>query len=352
MEPPLLKKRQIEHSLENEFENPSIKSTLAQSPVDLVRAAKKFQFGNYDKYYSIRYKEKWQDGRMAILKPNYFLNKECLDIGCNDGSFTLMLAIRFFPKHITGIDIDYTLINKAVQNLQNLIKEHGYSPEKTQKKQQIQSLLKKLEHFPKSFLLNTPNLLPLLQETPNIDSSLIPSALLPPPLSSPPPSTVIPSSSLPPPSLLPPSSLPSPTLLPPSLSFPTLPPSSLPPPVLLFPSSRPPQSVAAPSSLTSPSLPPPSSLPPAIISRFPDNISFRIENYIQDLSSSEKFDTILCLSLTKWIHLNWGDTGIRRLFKKVADSIRKGGLFILEPQDWKAYKKKKCLNEEFKKNYR
>ncbi len=63
------------------------------------------------------------------------------------------------------------------------------------------------------------------------------------------------------------------------------------------------------------------------------------------------FDTIMCLSTTKWIHLNFGDIGIKRLFHKVYKSLRKGGYFIIEPQEWKSYKKKKNLNDKIKQNY-
>jgi Bicoid-interacting protein 3 (Bin3) len=61
--------------------------------------------------------------------------------------------------------------------------------------------------------------------------------------------------------------------------------------------------------------------------RFPSNVFFRIENFISHyLNVTEHYDTILCLSTTKWIHLNWGDDGIKRLFKKVYDSLYKGYL--------------------------
>jgi hypothetical protein len=47
-----------------------------------------------------------------------------------------------------------------------------------------------------------------------------------------------------------------------------------------------------------------------------------VENFISNVTRvNEKYDTILCLSLTKWIHLNWGDEGIKRLFTKVNESL-------------------------------
>lgn len=63
---------------------------------------------------------------------------------------------------------------------------------------------------------------------------------------------------------------------------------------------------------------------------------------------TEKYDTIICLSTTKWIHLNFGDEGIKRLFDKVYRSLRINGVFILEPQEWRSYKKKQTFSVEFK----
>lgn len=55
------------------------------------------------------------------------------------------------------------------------------------------------------------------------------------------------------------------------------------------------------------------------------------------------FDTILCLSLTKWIHLNWGDEGIRKLFHRAYAHLNPGGHFILETQAYESYAKKKKI---------
>ncbi|XP_076359147.1 LOW QUALITY PROTEIN: putative RNA methyltransferase Y17G7B.18 [Tachypleus tridentatus] len=57
-------------------------------------------------------------------------------------------------------------------------------------------------------------------------------------------------------------------------------------------------------------------------SHFPNNVFFIQGNYV--LESDElleaqqpEFDCILCLSLTKWIHLNWGDEGLKRVFQRM-----------------------------------
>ena len=82
-------------------------------------------------------------------------------------------------------------------------------------------------------------------------------------------------------------------------------------------------------------------------------LCFWTENYISNLDTSvEHFDLILCLGTVKWIHLNFGGLGVKALFLKAFESLDKNGLFIIEAQNWKSYKKKKNLTPELSDNYR
>ena len=72
-------------------------------------------------------------------------------------------------------------------------------------------------------------------------------------------------------------------------------------------------------------------------------------NYVPSSDSAldhqvPEYDVILALSLTKWIHLNWGDDGIKRFFRKVYLHLRPGGSFIVEPQPFSSYGKKKNVS--------
>ena len=78
------------------------------------------------------------------------------------------------------------------------------------------------------------------------------------------------------------------------------------------------------------------------------NSFFLQENYVpasSEVLSKQKpmYDLILCLSLTKWIHLNWGDDGLKLMFKRIFLNLRPGGKLVLEPQPFSSYKKKKNL---------
>uniref|UniRef100_A0A8C5NX72 RNA methyltransferase n=1 Tax=Jaculus jaculus TaxID=51337 RepID=A0A8C5NX72_JACJA len=89
---------------------------------------------------------------------------------------------------------------------------------------------------------------------------------------------------------------------------------------------------------------------------FPNNVVFVTGNYVLDReelveAQSAEYDVVLCLSLTKWVHLNWGDEGLKRMFRRIYRHLRPGGILILEPQPWSSYGKRKTLTETIYKNY-
>ena len=73
------------------------------------------------------------------------------------------------------------------------------------------------------------------------------------------------------------------------------------------------------------------------------NIFFKQQNYVEQIFTEEKdinkFDTIICLDTIKWIHLNYGDTGIKILFLNVYNQLKDGGLFLFDIADFSKYKK-------------
>lgn len=90
--------------------------------------------------------------------------------------------------------------------------------------------------------------------------------------------------------------------------------------------------------------------------RFPKNVWFQTENYVLECDDflemvKPTFDVVLALSITKWVHLNWGDDGLKRFFKRAFRQLRWGGRFILEPQDLSSYAKRSKLTDEMKKNF-
>jgi len=83
------------------------------------------------------------------------------------------------------------------------------------------------------------------------------------------------------------------------------------------------------------------------------NLQFEVLDMLKwPKKDGKKFDVALCLSLTKWIHLNNGDTGLLRLFDKLNGCLKIGGLLIFEPQPWPSYKKAKRNSDIMTLNYR
>ncbi|XP_063965613.1 probable RNA methyltransferase Y17G7B.18 [Lytechinus pictus] len=204
---------------------------------------KKFQYGNYARYYGYRTPNS-DDNRIDLFKREWFEGKKCLDIGCNSGHVTLAVAKLFDPSSIVGVDIDGNLIGVARKNVKHCLEE--LFREKKGKGR---------VNFPVS-----------LQKT---YGPLAPAA---------------------------------------STSSPAEREKSL----------------------------------------FPGNVLFRCANFVLKDDSlletqKEEYNTILCLSVTKWIHLNWGDAGIKRFFKRIYRALYPGGRLILEPQAWQSYQKKRKM---------
>lgn len=88
---------------------------------------------------------------------------------------------------------------------------------------------------------------------------------------------------------------------------------------------------------------------------FPNNIIFVEHNYVlstDDLVEKQKpqFDTILCLSVTKWIHLNYRDDGLKRFFKRIYKHLNTDGILILEAQPFDRYNRRK-LGDRLRSNF-
>jgi 7SK snRNA methylphosphate capping enzyme len=81
------------------------------------------------------------------------------------------------------------------------------------------------------------------------------------------------------------------------------------------------------------------------------NINFESIDILKKKFGNEQFKIVTCFSVTKWIHLNNGDSGIKEFFQKVFSILEIDGLFILEPQPFKSYKKKKDITNELKENF-
>lgn len=84
---------------------------------------KKFQYGNYTKYYGYRNPGASDDPRMELLKPEWFEGKTVLDLGCNTGHLTMSIAKQCLPSRIVGLDIDGGLIHAARQNIRYYLSE-------------------------------------------------------------------------------------------------------------------------------------------------------------------------------------------------------------------------------------
>ncbi|KAG6835712.1 hypothetical protein H0H93_015423, partial [Arthromyces matolae] len=85
---------------------------------------------------------------------------------------------------------------------------------------------------------------------------------------------------------------------------------------------------------------------------FPHNVSFRQADWLTTHipEDDEGYNVVIAFSISKWIHLNNGDDGLREFFKRIFEVLKPGGTFVLEPQAWDTYGKAKRMDEKLKEN--
>ena len=63
---------------------------------------------------------------------------------------------------------------------------------------------------------------------------------------------------------------------------------------------------------------------------FSGNYVFSCDDYLD--RQEPEYDTVIAFSVTKWVHLNNGDLGMKRFFRRIYRQLRPGGRLLLEPQ--------------------
>nr|CDS32266.1 7sk snrna methylphosphate capping enzyme [Hymenolepis microstoma] len=83
-----------------------------------------------------------------------------------------------------------------------------------------------------------------------------------------------------------------------------------------------------------------------------EKINFQVADWCESMTSDDDptYDTILAFSVTKWIHLNYGDDGIHRFFRRVFNLLKPGGRLILEPQPKSSYRRTRFTAKQ-RENY-
>ncbi|CAN0195292.1 unnamed protein product, partial [Discosporangium mesarthrocarpum] len=244
--------------------------------------------GNYRGYYSKRY---GRDPRLNLLDAAWFRDKDCLDVGCNTGQLSIAIARRFLTRSMTGVDIDSGLVNDAIK-----VRSVGFRPFDISFVRQLSNASVRWQHsgtdFKPFFTARYFHLLACGFIFVSLETCM-------PPEPGPPenPIHVLRKSKA--------------ALLPRALRL-----------------------RAGPREEESQH----------------ERISFRTENFLAqpchpprdgerveeggDANASDPslYDVVTMFSVVKWIHLNEGDEGVHRAFRKVYTILRAGGRFVLETQ--------------------
>lgn len=289
----------------------------------------KYQFGNFSSdYCGLKTLFNFSDVRLKVFLRHAYLfkDKDILDIGCNEGLMTISVARKLHPRTILGIDIDKNLISRARKNLTHFqrIPESGvylksryndgtngnvihFNSMAERKKTKIRPREREkqeshqIDYFPVSFPTCFGSL-PIINRKSES------------PLSSPTSNSYLKHSD----------------------SF-----------YKDFEESTSKNLYRAGANNNCESSGQ-SENENRNLCMFPENVFFRTFNYAvtdesQTISDKQQYDLILCLSVTKWIHLNFGDIGLKMTFRRMFNQLRPGGKLILEAQNWASYKKRKKL---------
>ena len=226
--------------------------------------------GSYHDYYSKRNSEGLS--RLELLNPQLLANKTILDVGCNSGYLTNIVAQKFRAKSVLGIDLDRSSIDAA----NSIIKRAKYelklpSDHEVSLQAPTQSKLNTVKNSsffkPRSVVLSSSTAQSLLINKNDSETSTE-------------------------------------------------------------------SSISSSSHISD--------------TQYPHNISFQCTDIFADMLHNTLFDTILCLSVTKWVHLNTGDEGLMKLFNVLYQLCRPGGSVVLEYQPWRSYVNKKSLTTAIK----
>ena len=85
-------------------------------------------------------------------------------------------------------------------------------------------------------------------------------------------------------------------------------------------------------------------------------VNFACSNFVLTSSAlvemcKPEYDVILMLSVSKWIHLNFRDEGLKRGFDRAYKQLKSTGILILEPQPFESYKKKRKIDPDIARNF-
>lgn len=260
----------------------------------------RYMFGNYDQYYKQRFdRYATVDPRVqgVLLKAgNIFADKVVLDIGCNTGFITFLVA-AMGARQVEGVDIDVTCISRALRYLRWL-KQKGYKtlPEEEQAEQ-----VQDAKEGSRAAEDAAKGAAPTDEAAEAKDAEAEEKA--------------------------------------PSWYTKQYPVSYVQSRGHIPYHAKPLEAGALQKALASAKVlekAVPVNLPAAPRPGFPYNIEFRSENvlYTQvEGNRNVQYDVVLLFRLTKWIHINWGDLGIKRLFTRCNEWLRLGGLLVLEVKD-------------------